>query len=348
MNIVMLKSKTLEGMWVFLINYGYNRLSAKGMSLRHLLKARFNEGMQGLNPSEPKGLEERVTPATLTCRLDGGYFIVPDNTASIQRPMYRVRGFLERAWGAFHTHEDGRVIDQVNLTHEGQEVMVSYTHPLSDETLKICIDAGMYRDPRFEEVMNRLLFEESFDIQHDVRYEFMEAPLHIDGVEDRTPIILMDAHDIYATEDELYDKSSIDDMLKRAALIAIDLTNQGVESEALVDYKKAEPEPVVPITFTDVVDTFKQEEETKVPTTYIERSDLLDEPIDLTDKLKDVIAFNTSSEEERIIQMKKEAKAGSLPTIQAHEEQIENERQARLERQKAAQEKEATDEGLDM
>lgn len=330
-----------------MINYGYNRLSAKGMSYRRLLRARYNEASKGLDPNEPSAMEQRVTPATLMCRVDGGHFIIPDNTSSIQRPMFRVQGFLERAWGAFHGYEDGRVIDQVVLAHDNQEVMVCYTHPISDDTLKICIDAGMYRDERFEEVMNRLLLEENFDIQHDVTYEFMEAPFEVDGVTDLQPVILLDAHDIHATEAELYDKSSVDDMLKRAALIAIDLAQQGVKSETLADYKKVEQEPVIAGSFSDVVkttETMQQSEEQS----YIEQSSVLPEPVDLTDQLRDVVQFNASSEDERLLRIKRDAQNKVLPTLAKHEERIEEERRKRLEAEQKRASNVENDEGLDV
>lgn len=282
--------------------YPYNRTSVEGRRLFRLLDAQFNKGTLDAS-SQSKTFESYGVPAVTQCRVNKVGFLFSSNLSGVKRPQVRVDSDVEMAWGDF-----AEGITSLDFTHDNQELPLSYVQPLEDETLKTLIDAGLYRDERFEELMNKLMTDEVFDAEADMNLTHLDvaADNGPDQPKESIPVLLVDPVAVVHEGHDPSEQTTIADLVKRSARLAIELHKEGVKTEELV--RSPEPEQdrevFLPDEFRDVV---AQKEEEKVQTNdhaFATSSELLDEEIDVTDELKGSLSFDYTNEDDRIRDLK--------------------------------------------
>lgn len=280
--------------------YPYNRASTEGRRLFRLLDAQFNKGrLDAANQS--KTFESYTVPAVTQCRVNKVGFLFSSNLSGLRRPQIRVYSDVELAWGDF-----AEGITSLDFTHDNQELPLSYVQPLEDDTLKMLIDAGLYRDEQFEELMNKLMSDEVFDAEADMSMTYLDvASQGADKPKSSIPVLLVDpvtvVHDGYDPSEQ----TTIANLVKRSARLAIELKKEGVKTEELVHASPDQDREVfLPDHFRDVVVQNEEETDKVVTGSFSTPSELLDQEIDVTDKLKGSLTFDYTSEEDRIRDLK--------------------------------------------
>lgn len=281
--------------------YPYNRASTEGRRLFRLLDAQFNKGTLDAT-KQSKTFESYTVPAVTQCRVNKIGFLFSSNLSGLKRPQIRVYSDVEMAWGDF-----AEGITSLDFTHDNQELPLSYVQPLEDDTLKMLIDAGLYRDERFEELMNKLMSDEVFDAEADMSMTYLDVASNQGADKPKSiPVLLVDpvtvVHDGYDPSEQ----TTIANLVKRSARLAIELQKEGVKTEELVHASPDQDREVfLPDHFRDVV-AQTEAETAKVVTdgSFSTSSELLDQEIDVTDKLKGSLTFDYTSEEDRIRDLK--------------------------------------------
>lgn len=285
--------------------YPYNRASTEGRRLFRLLDAQYNKGRLDA-AQQSKTFESYSVPAVTQCRVNKIGFLIPSNLSGVKRPQIRVESDVEMAWGEF---ADG--ITSLDFTHDNQELPLSYVQPLEDDTLKMLIDAGLYRDERFEELMNKLMTAEVFDAEADMNLAYLDVSSD-QGAEhskNSVPVLLVDPVTVVHEGHDPSEQTTIANLVKRSARLAIELQKEGVKTEELVHTgPEQDREVFIPNHFRDVV-AEKEEEKAKMKAKVEDRSfstssELLDEEIDVTEKLKGSLTFDYTNEDDRIRDLK--------------------------------------------
>ncbi|WP_142301347.1 hypothetical protein [Shouchella clausii] len=291
--------------------YPYNKASTEGRRLFRLLDAQFNKGAIDAT-NHYKTFESYKVQATAKCRVNKISFLFSSNLSGLKRPQIRVESDVEEAWGEFTEQ-----VTELDFTHSNQELPLSYVQPLEDDTLKLLIDAGLYRDERFEELMNKLITNEEFETKAELGVTFLDvAQVH---AEESIPVLLIDP--VAAVQDD-YDppeQTTIADLVKRSALLVIELHKDGIKTEELVRVSEPEQDQEVFLVedFRDVVVQKEEEEiEREVDDSIAASSELLDREIDVTDRLKGSLTFDHTSEDDKIRDLKERSWEEEAPTQQ--------------------------------
>lgn len=159
-----------EGKKVKMEVLSYNRASNQGMRMRRLFDVPYNASQLDIN-GNTKTFEKYQVPAVMHSRVNKVKFVFESNlTGVVKRPQIHVDADVELAWGDFADH-----ITALNFKHEQQELLLTYVQPLEDETLKVLIDAGLYREDRFEELMGKFMAGETFDAEGDMHLEYIDV-----------------------------------------------------------------------------------------------------------------------------------------------------------------------------
>lgn len=288
--------------------YAYNSASLYGRRLRRALDTEFSRA----KIDTYKELQSRTITAVAQCRTNKVRFIVPSNNAGIRRPFVYIEADIEEVIGDF-----GDGITSLNFIHEkGQEVPLVYAEPISDETLKMLIDAGLYRDRQFEQLFSRIADGEMFDAVVPLDLQL----LHVESESGKlVPIVLANpvqsVHEV--TPDSDY--TSVQMLLQTTAMLAIELEKEGVQTSELVkdvpqfddeiSYDKIEDILDIAEEQTDMF-SFEQDEETEIRAT----SNPFNEEIDVTNVL-DGLFINQSEEDEKIQLFKRQVqKSQEVPS----------------------------------
>jgi hypothetical protein len=281
--------------------YPYNRASTEGRRLFRLLDAQYNKGrLDAVHQS--KTFESYSVPAVTQCRVNKIGFLIASNLSGVKRPQIRVESDVEMAWGEF-----AEGITSLDFTHDNQELPLSYVQPLEDDTLKMLIDAGLYRDERFEELMNKLMADEVFDAEAEMNLSHLDvsSDLGAEHSKNSIPVLLVDPVTVVHDGHDPSEQTTISNLVKRSARLAIELQKEGVKTEELVHTgPEQDREVFISDHFRDVV-AEKEEEKAKVEDrSFSTSSELLDEEIDVTDKLKGSLTFDYTNEDDRIRDLK--------------------------------------------
>lgn len=278
--------------------YPYNKESDEGRRLFKLLDLQYNPGVLDAS-KQGKSFETYDVPSVSQCRASKTSFLFPSNLSGIKRPQVRIESDVELAWGNF-----AEGITTLDFTH-GEELPLTYTQPIDDDTLKMLIDAGLYRDPHFEALMSKLMADELFDAEADMRVSHLDVG--VDG--QQVPVLIVDPVDVVYNDHDPSERTNIPDLVKRSARLAIELRKEGVNVEDLVTTSKPEQDREVFITdtFSDVITSQAEaaiEYEADQASGFVESSELLDQEIDVTDKLKGSLGFDYTTEDDRIRDLK--------------------------------------------
>lgn len=278
----------------------YNRESVEGKRLYRLLSVQHNESeIDSL--FEGDRFESESVPSVLQCKVKGVDIIIPGNNAGIKRPYIQVDSEVLSAWGDFSDETPALDFTQVD------ELPLHYTQPLNDKALSILIDAGMYSDSRFDEVINKLMEDESFDVESDM--EITRLNIQDPETGDISPVIFAKPLDIIQDEED-EELSSINDLVILSAGIAIDLSNDGdVNQISDIINLEEDAEVVLEDEFDDVLaESDSKSKQEKAESTFIERSEYLDREIDVSDELADSVGYDVTDEEDRITELKDKAR----------------------------------------
>ncbi|MGX1266744.1 hypothetical protein RKD55_004688 [Rossellomorea marisflavi] len=278
--------------------YPYNRASTEGRRLFRLLDAQYNKGRLDA-AHQSNTFESYSVPAVTLCRVNKVGFLFPSNLSGLKRPQVRVESDVETAWGDF-----AEGITSLDFTHDNQELPLSYVQPLEDDTLKMLIDAGLYRDDRFEELMNKLMVDEEFGAEAEMNLARLDLSSE-QGVERSIPVLLVDPVTVVHEGYDPSEQTTIADLVKRSARLAVELQKEGVKTEELVHASPEQDREVfISDHFRDVVSEREEEKATTGDRSFSTSSALLDEEIDVTDKLKGSLTFDYSNEDDRIRDLK--------------------------------------------
>lgn len=290
-------------------SYPYNRQDAEGRRLYRLLDATSNVGRVSAKTEEPQFQTDAVR-AVVQCRLERLSLVVPGNSSGIKRPTVKVDGIAEYAWGDFSDD-----VTELDFTHgKGKGLPVSYAYPVGDETMKHLIDAGFYFDPQFEGLMNKLMKEDSFDIETDLQMTRLDLN---DSLIGRVPVVLVDPVDVVHTDADPSENATIDNLVRRSSRLAVELRKEGVQTDALVENPVYAPERDEEVflgnafeggmTAADILrGASAKPAETE---TISASSDLFDQEIDVTEAVKGSFFVGTTDEDVRIARVKERDEA---------------------------------------
>jgi len=282
--------------------YSYSRASHQGRRLYQLLYSQFNKATLDAD-KDGRLFEERVVPAVMQCRANEVSFILQGGLSGIKRPYVKVDADVEQAWGEFTEH-----VTTLDFTHNNQELPLSYVQPIDNDTLKMLIDAGFYDDARFEQLMSKIVSSEIFEAEGDMRMVYLplqdEQALQNYG-HDEIPFVMVDPVSVVHDGKDQSKDTTIQALLQRAALVAIELRKEGYGSNELVQTAEYEQDREIHLTdvFQDVVET-QIEDELDVADAIATSSELLDQEIDVTDELKGNIDISNTSEDMKIQDIK--------------------------------------------
>lgn len=283
--------------------YPYNRTSIEGRRLFKLLDVQFNPGVLETERAG-KAFETYGVPSVMQCRANKVGFLFASNLSGIKRPQVHVESDVELAWGDFA--ED---ITALDFTH-GQELPLTYVQPIEDDTMKMLIDAGLYKDERFEELMSKLMTDEVFDAEADMNVTYLDVGKDSEQNEQQdesVPVLLVDPVNVVHDGHDPSEHTTINNLVKRSARLAIELRKEGVNTEEIVKSSQSEQEREVYIedTFRDVVAQKEEEQiEKDVDNSFKASSELLDREIDVTDELKGSLTFDHTNEDDKIRDLK--------------------------------------------
>lgn len=288
--------------------FPYNRASAEGKRLYQLLDMNHNSGR--LDAVERGELfTEYTAPTVMLCRVNDVSFIIPSNLSGIKRPQVVVRSDIERAWGTFT--ED---ISELDFSHSDQELPLTYVQPIEDDTMHHLINAGLYRDDRFEELISKLMADEVFDAEAELKISHLKTAQDITGehthVSDNgVDIMLVDPVNVIHEHHDSSEQTTLADLLKRSALLAIELDKENVNRDQIIGQRDAsadlDSEVFISDRFTDVV-TEREEEDImeSVRDEYARGTAVQDVEVDVTDDLAGEMSYDDTSEDDKIRSLK--------------------------------------------
>lgn len=267
-----------------------------GRRMFQLLDSRYNEGVVDTN-YKTKEFDTFDVISDIECRVNRVKFIVPGNSSGIKRPQIQIDGDVERAHGPFT-----KKITTIDFTHDHQELPISYITTIDDDTMLVLIEAGFYDDPRFEELLSKLMSDEMFRADSDLVTTVIDLG---DGEDNELPVLLVEPINAIHVHHDPSHRSTVQSLMKRSANLAIELKKDGVDVDKLIysDKDYIDREVVLLDDFEDVVDKEKVQQMidlSKISTT----SELLDEEIDITDMLKDNLTFDNDDVDSRIRDLK--------------------------------------------
>lgn len=277
--------------------YPYNRTSIEGRRLFRLLDVQFNPGVLDAK-HEGKTFESYEVPSVMQCRANKTRFLFSSNHSGIKRPLVHVEADIEMAFGDFADN-----ITTLDFTHGGQELPLTYVQPIEDDTMKMLIDAGLYRDERFEELISKLMQDEVFDAEADMNVLYLD--IGDESKNERIPVLLVDPVNVVHEQQDPSEYTTIQNLLKRSAKLAIELRKEGVRTEELVRDETYEQDREIFIAeqFEDVVAKHTEQQKDD-PTKFVASSELLDREIDVTEELKGSLGFDHTTEDDKIRELK--------------------------------------------
>lgn len=275
--------------------YPYNRESAEGRRLHKLLDVGFNPSSLESTPEQRFDMYD--VPVVTQCEAVGLQILLPSGLTGIKRPHVRIEGVVQQAWGDFADD-----LSALDFEH-GETLPISYTHPIEDDTMKMMIDAGFYSDKNFEPLMVKLVAGEKFDADCDMRVLHIDIP---DEELDRVPVVLIDPVSVVHETFDPSENTTIQSMLRRASMVAIELRAEGIQTNELLTQEEVESEVYAPMDFTDALteQSESRKERDENERLFVERSPLLGEEIDVTPDIANVYGMRRTSEDARIEEIK--------------------------------------------
>lgn len=283
--------------------YGVGTKGKIGSSVKQLLDSKYNPERGRRTGSS---YEKSVIPATINSEITQAKLTLDSNRASaIQRPFVTVESELRDVWGDISEN-----VNHTSFLPENRPTM-TYIYPLRDEEIKGLVDAGLYRNPRFEALFGKLMETERYELSQDITVQSIEMiPEEEDG--NVLPMILV--HDVGLVEQSMDESetvyTSFGTVIERTVEMALRLESEGITADAIIgDGPEMDEEMEVEV--EDVFDVKQVSEQINNQAWMNIDSESDEREIVMTDTLSTDNLFGQSTEDQRIIQMKEEAEMGT-------------------------------------
>lgn len=283
--------------------YGVGTKGKIGSSVKQLLDTKYNPERGRRTGSS---FEKSVIPATINSEITQAKLTLDSNRASaIHRPFVTVESELRDVWG-----DISEKVNHTSFLAENRPTM-TYIYPLRDEEIKGLVDAGLYRNPRFEALFSKLMETERYEISQDITVQSLEMiPDEEDGVV--MPMILV--HDVGLVEQSMDESetvyTSFGTVIERTVEMALRLESEGITADAIIgDVPDMDEEMEVEV--EDVFDEKQLSEQLNKQAWMETENETEEREIVMTDTLSADNLFGQSTEDQRIIQMKEEAEMGA-------------------------------------
>lgn len=277
--------------------YGVGGTGYYGNSVKRMMNEKYNEevGRRTGEAFDQKRIFATVNAEVVSARLT----IESNRVANIRRPFMTVKSEVRDIWGDITDD-----VDHVSFLSENRPSFI-YQYPLSDSEIKGLVDAGMFRNERFEPVLNKLMEVEQYEIAHDVSLQ----ALTLIQDNERIPIVLVhDMGHIVHDPDGENTYSTFGSLIERTVEMARQLELDGVSADLLTQ-DEIDVDQEVTLDVDQELDVASIEDEPLRDDLSVLEQDL---EIDLSESINPTSLFGQTSEEQRIIQMKEASHSGSF------------------------------------
>lgn len=277
--------------------YPFNKESAEGRRVYKLLDVGFNEA--SFDAPKDSRFDRYEVPVVTQCEATGVQILMPSGLTGIKRPHIRVEGFVQESWGDFADNVSSIKFD------EDERLPIVYAHPIEDETMKMMIDAGFYSDPNFEPLLGKLVAGEMFDADCDMIVSHINVK---DKEIDEVPVVFIEPVTVFHEGVDVSENTTIQSMLRRASMVAIELRAEGVQTNDLLTPVASEEEVFAPVEFEDGLAKREQErlEREANERAFVVNSPLLGQDIDVSSEITGVYGLHRTAEDVRIEELKRQ------------------------------------------
>lgn len=203
--------------------------SHEGRSILALARNRFNENRARMNNEEE--LLSKQAHALIAGEIESSRLLFDDSyVGRMGRPKVLNKVKINEIMGDDLTNHPG--VASLGFI-SGTEPVMDYIYELNDEEIKGLIDAGLYSNPRFEPVFNKLMKEQTINYEATLTFNSVSA---IDDDDKVLPLVVVDANNIVmdlVKDDHL--SSDFGQALAVATDIAIELHRDNVHVDLVVE-----------------------------------------------------------------------------------------------------------------
>lgn len=280
-----------------------NTETPAGSALLHLTEHKFNSGA---TKETDDGLKKLKSTSIVTSRINSGRMLLSDSyVGKISRPRIKVNASIIQMTGNIADN-----IDTVRFM-TGDEPTFDYIYEMNDTEIKQFIDAGLYSNPRFDNILSKFLQDEQFEMETETALQ------HVGLAKDDgriVPLVFVGAiqsktHRVPVTETEIENSpyTSFSKIITTVAAIADEYARQGLSTSSIVSDLESQDEVI------DLTSDLDNETIFKAPTDDVESNlglDINDEDaiVDVNLESDDVNSrmFGESSEDTAIRELKEQ------------------------------------------
>lgn len=286
--------------------YGVGSTGNLGSSVQLLMDKKYNQSKEKMGG---RSFKQQTIPATVNAGVVNTKLTMDSNRVSkISRPFLTMDAEVRDVWA-----EVDENIDHVSFLPENRPSL-KYVYPLNNEEIKGFIDAGMYHNPQFEELLDNLLESEQFEITSDVDVRAID----VINEGDVTPVVLvqdLDTVEQALGSDEDEDFTSFDYAIERAIDMALQLEAEGISTTQLLGETEPELREVdLDLAEEEIFEVDRRSEEDEanqdIEADIIRQLEEMDDEVDLSDEIEPGDSFGQTSEEQRISQLRDAAARG--------------------------------------
>lgn len=161
--------------------------SAEGRSVYRIVNQEYNENRKHLN--DEKSMFKNETLSLINGEVRSARILFDDSyVGRMNRPKVLSTIMLKDVMGDGLIDNDE--VDRLRFI-SGCEPTINYLYDLSDEEIKKMVDAGLYGNPNFERVFNKLMQEETVEFQSSLVYYSLNAKNDENKL---VPLVVVDAN----------------------------------------------------------------------------------------------------------------------------------------------------------
>lgn len=266
--------------------------SAKiGSSVNTLMNKIYNKERESVNglSANTKTVESMLTVAVTSAKIT----MESNLSRKIRRPQLMIQGEVQDVWGAVSDE-----IDHVSFLPESKP-SVTYVHTLEDDEIKMLVDAGLYRNKRFEELFSNLAEKEVFEVEADADVQVLEL---LDRDQMLIPVVLVNDFKqlVYDLAQPMEERghTTFNSVIQRAVSMAIELEQAGVSDSILGEEEHIDDE--VEVTVAEEFTPDNIQSDTSDEDSYDDQEVLLDDGAIDSDSI-----FGQTTEESEIERLKR-------------------------------------------
>lgn len=283
--------------------YGVGSNGNMGSGVQLLMNKKYNQNKEKMGG---RSFEKRVIPATINAEVVDAKLTMDSNrVTNIRRPFITVESEVRDIWG--DVKED---IGHVSFLPENRPSL-TYIYTLNNEEIKGFIDAGMYHNPRFEEVLGIMLQSEQFEITDEVDIQTIDV---ING-DEVTPVVLVQdmgiVQQVMDGEDE-NQYTSFDYAIEHVIDMALQLEAEGISTSALMGEDEVESTQEIEVEIDEVFDAEStlNEKGLDIEQEVLRQIQEMDSEVDVSDAIDISQVFGQTSEQQRIHEMRELTRRG--------------------------------------